>query len=69
MRNNQAAGSVPNSTAGPLPIAFCAERIPLTAGPNIVPKLLSHNELSKLRGRNWDAEMRFSADLRGRCTA
>jgi hypothetical protein len=33
MRNNQAAGSVPNSTAGSLPIAFCAEKIPLTAGP------------------------------------
>ena len=55
-----------NSTADPLPIAFCADKIPLTAGPNIVPKLLIHNELSRLRGRNWDAETGFSADLRGR---
>jgi hypothetical protein len=33
MRNNQAAGSVLNSTAGSLPIAFCAEKIPLSGSP------------------------------------
>jgi hypothetical protein len=31
MRNNQAAASMPNSAANPLPIAFCADKIPLAA--------------------------------------
>jgi hypothetical protein len=32
MRKNQAAASMPNSAADPLPIAFCADKIPLMAG-------------------------------------
>jgi hypothetical protein len=57
MRNNQAAGRMPNSTAGPLPIAFCAEKIPLTAGPQyraqaIEPKRIVEVERSQLGRRN-----------------
>jgi hypothetical protein len=57
MRNDQAAGSVPNSTAGSLPIAFCVEKIPLTAGPQyraqaIAPQRIVEVERALLGRRN-----------------
>jgi hypothetical protein len=57
MRNNQAAGSMPNSPADPLPIAFCADKIPLTAGPQyraqaIDPQGIIEVERAQLGRRN-----------------